>query len=141
MWSVRLLEQRLPYFLEISPHLEILPPSKCSRNHKKVGSNKHRPRISPYRKGSSDSKYAECYSILNNAHRQIRKHKAGEWTSRCPRNFATLEMSPQGAATLKLFSPQRDFEEIRYSAWPTIFSIGHDNYCVDCRHAELNAFS
>ena len=34
----------VPYFLEISPHLEIPPPSKSRRTHKEVGSNKRRPR-------------------------------------------------------------------------------------------------
>ena len=38
------------------------------------------------------------YRLFDNAHRQMRRRKAGEWTSRRPRNFAALEMSPQAAA-------------------------------------------
>ena len=34
----------VPYFLEISPHLEIPPPLKSRRIYKEVGSNKRRPR-------------------------------------------------------------------------------------------------
>ena len=36
-------EYKIPYFLKISPHLEIPPPSKSRRTYKEIGSNKHRP--------------------------------------------------------------------------------------------------
>ena len=79
----------IPYFLEISPHLEIPPPSKS--HHTLVPINVAL-KISLHGKGSSDQ------STRNSGERAWFESKceAGEWTSRRPRNLAT------GCSDLKL---------------------------------------
>ena len=90
---------KVPYFLEISPHLEIPPPSKSRRTWKEVGSNKRRPRNLAAWKRVFGFKVHGMQALARDSHYRngrVRRREAGEWTSRRPRNFAA------GCSDLKL---------------------------------------
>ena len=88
----------VPYFLEISPHLELSPPSKSRRVILTLNALNAALEFSPHVvKGRHY--YCAYYTyviltlILNNA--QCARSPIVEYFSRRPRNLAALEMSPR----------------------------------------------
>ena len=81
------LKFHLPYFLEISPYLEIPPPSKSRRTYKEVGSNKRRPRNLAAWKRVVGFKVCGMQAHVRDSHYRngrVLRREAGEWTSRRP---------------------------------------------------------
>ena len=86
----------VPYFLEISPHLEILPPSKCCCIFQPTYPNKRHPRnlTTWYWVETIYLCARTLYMHTNKLITELCTRVRVDLCRRCPRNPAALELSP-----------------------------------------------